>query len=247
MIKAFEYKGMTPDNGVTLIKDVDKESRTVTGYFSVFGNVDSDGDMIMPGAFKRTLANNLRRIKHLWQHNPHQPLSSASTENLTVKEDGIGLYFESKMNNTSWGRDAIEAYLSGTVDEHSIGFNTVNQTKKQGYNELTELKLWEGSSVTWAANPEARTSAIKSLSKEQAFEKMQISLKSFREGTYENEEIFDLLEIYTKQLQQHILDLTEGSTPPVEPTPAPQKGLKSEDLILLNTTLLKTRLSIQTL
>jgi len=247
MIKAFEYKGIKPDTGVALIKDIDKETRTVTGYFSVFGNVDSDGDMIMPGAFKRTLQNNLRRIKHLWQHNPHQPLSSASTENLIVKEDAVGLYFESKMNNTSWGRDAIEAYLSGTVDEHSIGFNTVNQTKKQGYNEITEIKLWEGSSVTWGANAEARTSSIKCLTKEQAFERMDISLKAFRNGTFENEEIFDLLDIYIKQLQQHILDLTPSSTPPAAEAPAPQTGLKAEDVVLLNTTLLKTKLSISTL
>lgn len=257
MTKAFEYKGVSFNNSgdTTIVKDIDEKQGIITGYFSVFGNVDSDGDIIMPGAFKRSLSNNRRRIKHLWQHNPYQPLSSAATENLKLKEDSYGLYFESKISETSWGRDAIKCYVDGTIDEHSIGFVTVKQRdsdtltverwgQKVPVKEIHEVKLWEGSAVTFGANELARTESIKSLTKEQAIEKMNVSLKAFREGTYEQEEIFDLLEIYVKQLQQHILDLTEGSTPPAVEAPAPQKGeeFKSEDVVLIHTNLLKLKL-----
>ena len=37
------------------LKDVDVKTMTMTGYFSKFGNIDSDGDMMMPGAFKKSL------------------------------------------------------------------------------------------------------------------------------------------------------------------------------------------------
>jgi hypothetical protein len=57
------YKNVSNSSISGVIKDVDVKTGTVTGYFSIFGNVDSDGDMIMPGAFKRTLENNYRRIK----------------------------------------------------------------------------------------------------------------------------------------------------------------------------------------
>ena len=100
------------------------------------------------------------------------------------------------------------------VDEHSVGFNTVRKTEKGNYNELVELKLWEGSTVTWGANEMAGTTAVKSMSKEDAVKKMDNVLKALRNGKYENEEVFDLLDIYFKQLQQIILDNSEQSTTP---------------------------------
>ena len=54
------------------VKDVDAASRIVTGYFSSFGFKDSDGDIIIPGAFKKTIKergpSGSNRIFHLWQH-----------------------------------------------------------------------------------------------------------------------------------------------------------------------------------
>jgi len=37
------------------VQDVDLKSRTVTGYFSKFDNIDSDRDMIVYGAFSKTI------------------------------------------------------------------------------------------------------------------------------------------------------------------------------------------------
>src|SRR5437868_271558 len=90
------------NNGQVLIKDIDTKEGRVQGYFAIFGNVDSDGDMIMPGAFKKSLKENYNRIKHLAQHNPWQPLSSTK-KNLMVKEDSKGLFFDSLISKTSWG------------------------------------------------------------------------------------------------------------------------------------------------
>jgi uncharacterized protein len=248
MQKAFQYKGLVyKSDDQLIIKDIDEKEGRIRGYFAVFGNVDSDGDMIMPGAFKRSLTNNLRRIKHLWQHNPWQPLSSAGGGTLTLTEDNHGLFFDSVLNKTSWGKDALECYLSGTVDEQSIGFVTVNQNQKGSYNEITEVKLFEGSTVTWAANELARTESIKSLTKEQAFERMNVSLKAFREGKYENEEIFEYLDIYVKQLQQHIIDLSQPiSTQPAIIAPDPQQT-KGEDLLIVNASIENLLIKLKTL
>ena len=70
MKEIYQYKSIAAE-----VKDIDEAKGIITGYFSVFGNIDSDGDMIMPGAYTKTLKENNRRIKHLWQHNPVYPLS----------------------------------------------------------------------------------------------------------------------------------------------------------------------------
>jgi len=37
------------------VKDIDSKKGEVSGYFSAFGMVDADGDIMMPGAFKRSI------------------------------------------------------------------------------------------------------------------------------------------------------------------------------------------------
>jgi uncharacterized protein len=226
------YKGVSDG----AIKDVDTKTGTVTGYFSIFGNVDSDGDMIMPGAFKATLNTNYKRIKHLNQHRSYEPLSSVKNDNLMVKEDPKGLYFESKISQTSYGKDVIQLYQDGVLDEHSIGYEVIRQRdsdtltrpswngQKVPVKELIELKLWEGSTVTWGANERATTESVKSLTKEQAFEKMNGILKAIKNGKYEQEDIYEMLELHFKQLEQHILDLS-SCPEDVASSATPQKSV----------------------
>jgi HK97 family phage prohead protease len=260
------YKNVSNSSISGVIKDVDAKTGTVTGYFSIFGNVDSDGDMIMPGAFKRSLQNNYQRHKHLNQHRSGEVLSGTKKGNLVIKEDGKGLYFESKISQTTIGKDVILLYEDGALDEHSIGYEVMKsrdsdtQTraswdgKKVPVKELHELKLWEGSTVTWGANEMATSESIKSMTKEQAFDKMACLMKALRNGKYENEEIFEMLELTFKQLEQHIIDLSASSTQlAATPAPDPQKGVKSDDLnvdailgfIHLKQSLITTNLQVQ--
>jgi HK97 family phage prohead protease len=204
------------------IKDVDQKSGTVTGYFSVFGNIDSDGDVITKGAFERSLNNNGARIKHLWQHDVRYPLGKPNV----LKEDNYGLYFESTISKTSYGKDVLQLYADGVVDEHSIGFRTVQQGKKEGYNEITEVKLWEGSTVTFGANEMARFTGMKGLTKEDVMSKMDAVLKSIKTGTFENEEMFENLEIYFNQLKQYLTEITQPAPEALDPNKEDLKKLK---------------------
>lgn len=207
MKSILDYKEV-PVSELTL-KDIDEKQGKITGYFSIFGNVDSDGDMIMPGAFKKSLAEGgMKRFKHLYQHDTWKPLSGTKNGNLVVKEDNTGLYFESTVSQTSWGRDTIKLYADGVVDEHSVGFQTIRSNEKDKYRELVELKGWEGSTVTWGANSMAQVTSVKSTDDVNLLsKKMESVLKAMRNGKYENEEIFDNLEYFFKQIQQSFLDL----------------------------------------
>lgn len=231
------------DNTVKgVIKDIDEKSGTVTGYFSVFGNVDSDGDIIMPGAFTRTLNNNYKRLKHLNQHNTDEPLSGTKNDRLKISEDTKGLYFESKISETTYGKNTLLLYRDGVLDEHSIGYEVIKSRdsdtqfverwgQKRPVKELIELKLWEGSTVTWGANPKARAESVKSMTKEQVSKKMQNVLSALKNGAYEGDEMFEMLELFFKQLEAQFTILS--TTQPVDETTLdPQKGFKEESQIL---------------
>lgn len=241
-----EYKGYSTSNLKSIIKDIDEKQGIITGYSSVFGNIDSDGDMMMPGAFKKTLKENIGRIKHLNQHNPLQPLSRPTI----LKEDAYGLYFESQISQTSYGKDVIRLYVDGVVDEHSIGFNTTREQKAAGHNEIIEVKLWELSTVTWGANEMARATGIKSMTKDQLFTKMDSVVKALRNGSYENEEIFDILELYFKQLQQHIYDLSHAADEAPETVHAAEEApvqQKEEDVYFVEAAIATTLFKLKSI
>ena len=54
--------------------DADDKAGIVKGYGSVFGNVDSDGDIITKGAYTKTIKENGERVRYLYQHNMDWPL-----------------------------------------------------------------------------------------------------------------------------------------------------------------------------
>ena len=240
-VRPYQCKGIA-NNGQVLIKDIDTSEGRIQGYFAVFGNVDSDGDMIMPGAFKKSLQENITRVKHLLQHDPSKPLSSAKS-GLKIREDSTGLYFDSTITKTSWGKDTLLLYMDGVVDEHSIGYEVIKNNKASNYNELLQLKLWEGSTVTWGANEKALATGIKSMTKEQMIDRSSVIAKTLRNGKYENEEVFDLLDIYLKQLQTSILNISTNSTAAADEAPQPLG--KDEDLLLLDLSLETTLFKIK--
>lgn len=145
------------------VKSVDAEGR-FSGYLAVFGNRDSYGDTIRKGAFKATLkdfAARGRKVPILWQHRWDQPLGVFDV----LKEDDTGLYVEGQLLVADV-RQSAEAHAlmkAGAISGMSIGFETVAyKVDKDGNRELTEIKLWEGSIVTFPANDEARIDAVKS-------------------------------------------------------------------------------------
>jgi HK97 family phage prohead protease len=126
------------------VKDVDSKKGEVSGYFSAFGMVDSDGDIMMPGAFKRSIQDwgpeAKGRVKHLLNHDPSQPLGRI----IELKEDNYGLYYRSQVGTHRLGQDFIKMVESGLIGEHSIGFRTLREQKAAEANEIHEVMLFEG-------------------------------------------------------------------------------------------------------
>lgn len=143
------------------VSDVDLKSRQVKGYFASFDTLDSDRDIIRKGAFTKSIqergvnSSGNRKIAHLRNHDWDHQIGRLDE----LGEDSKGLYFVSTLGTSSKGEDALRDYQEGILIEHSIGFNYIPDRIEKAedsvhgeYFNVTEVKLWEGSAVTFGAN-----------------------------------------------------------------------------------------------
>ncbi|MGN6684753.1 MAG: HK97 family phage prohead protease [Devosia sp.] len=134
---------------------IDAEGR-FAGYASVFGEVDDGGDIVMPGAFRKSLGLRGRhRVKILFQHDPKEPVGTWDK----VAEDGFGRWVEGRLVGEVPRADALRRLIArGAVDGLSIGFRTVKSTRdpRTGHRRLWEIDLWEISIVTFPMMDRAR-------------------------------------------------------------------------------------------
>ena len=133
------------------------EGQVIEGYASYFGKPDKGGDIVMPGAYARSLAaleRAGRRVKMLWQHDPAEPIGIWDE----VREDDKGLYVKGRLlGDVARAREAAALIGAGAIDGLSIGYRTLKAEKDgKGHRLLTELELWEVSLVTFPMLPEAR-------------------------------------------------------------------------------------------
>ena len=138
-------------------KMVDEESRTVEGWASTFGGVDSYGDTIAPGAFADSIK--ARKPKMLWQHDSRQVIGVWESATETTQ----GLYVKGRILDTTLGDDAYKLAKAGAIDSMSIGYGVKDSTydQKTGIRTLKKIDLWEVSLVTFPANSDATITHVK--------------------------------------------------------------------------------------
>lgn len=161
------------------------DSGTVEGLGSVFGNIDSYGDIVAPGAFAKSLASG-RKVKMLWQHNADQPVGVWDQ----IEETGKGLRVKGRIAvDTQLGKDVMAMLRMEAIDGLSIGYRTINSTfdESTGIRTLNEIELWEVSVVTFPANPQAVLSGVKSQADVDAMDLSDIE-KALREAGFARDE-----------------------------------------------------------
>ena len=140
------------------ISDIDENLGIVKGYGSVFGNKDSDNDIIEKGAYKRTIKNNGSRVKYLYHHDITKPIGKMKE----LYEDEKGLVFVAEVPKTTFGNEVLELMKYGVIDENSVGIMPVKKDyDEDGVRMIKEVKLYEISAVTNAANDEAKILEVK--------------------------------------------------------------------------------------
>lgn len=130
----------------------------IKAYALAFGNIDSCGDIIMPGACDGFLAGpDADRMALCWQHDRATVIGKITDKGV----DDYGMWIEADVLPTSAGNDAAILLKNGAVKEFSIGYrvNKYHFEHKEGYDYdiciLEDITVVEVSPVTTAANPAA--------------------------------------------------------------------------------------------
>lgn len=146
------------------IKSV-SETGVFSGYGSVFHNEDSYGDIVRPGAFKKSLAEWEKKGRlppMLWQHDRYEPIGVFTK----MVEDEKGLFVEGRLliDDIPQARAAYALLKEKALGGMSIGYREIliEQDHDEKVTNLLELDLWEVSVVTFPANDEATVDSVKS-------------------------------------------------------------------------------------
>jgi uncharacterized protein len=154
-----------PENPAQLFRPRTRieDDGTVEGYASLFGEIDAARDMVMPGAFARTLkSRGIRRVPMLFQHDPAEPVGVW----LELTEDFRGLRARGKLiPDVARARELSALIRAGALDGLSIGFRTVKGRIDPAtrVRKLIDVDLWEISIVTFPLLSGARVRAVKDL------------------------------------------------------------------------------------
>ncbi|AMA58892.1 HK97 family phage prohead protease [Bradyrhizobium sp. CCGE-LA001] len=138
------------------------EDGTFSGYASRFGVTDLGRDVVMPGAFTKTLQQS-SKLKMLLQHEPGKPVGVWKS----LVEDNIGLKVTGQLVlDTSLGRDTYALLKAGALDGLSIGYVSKKDSFDRAKNvrRLEEIDLFEISIVTFPMLPSATVERVKARS-----------------------------------------------------------------------------------
>lgn len=187
------------------IADIDEKMGIVKGYGSYFGNKDSDGDVIAKGAYQKTIQENGERVRYLWQHKMDKPIGKIKE----MYEDDKGLMFVAEIPKTTLGNDALELMKAGIVTENSVGILPIQKQMKDGFREITEVKLYEISAVTLAANDQAKILDVKGkVDIENEFKRFDALAKLIRKGKI-SDEMGYAIEAEILKLKSFFIDFTK--------------------------------------
>jgi len=206
--------------------DADEKAGIIKGYGSYFGNKDSDNDVIMKGAYKKTIAENGERVKYLYQHDMNQPIGKMNE----LYEDDKGLVFVAEIAKTQLGKDVVELMKSGVITENSVGIMPIQKQDKGDYREINEVKLYEISAVTLAANDQAKILDVKgNVDVEKLSKRYDNLCKLIRKGDISDEMGF-AIEAEILKLKSLFVEFTK----PVDEITSPNVEIKNNDSEVLN-------------
>lgn len=140
-----------------------------SAYVSVFGNVDSYGDVVQPGAFADTLSQwkaSGNPIPLLWGHDMADPFSNIGGVT-TAEEDAKGLKVTAQLDLDNPKSQQVYRLLKGRrVNQMSFAYDVLagapaKDEERGEFYSLDKLKLYEVSVVPIGANQETEVLAVK--------------------------------------------------------------------------------------
>jgi HK97 family phage prohead protease len=218
------------------VRALDDDAAGFEGHASTFWRVDSYGTAMKKGAFKKTLAERGSRVPLLWQHDPWTPIGKPTE----LKEDRDGLAFRAEVvTDTRAGAEAMALLRADVPMGMSFGFETIksrpvedgdmdkldwsdaprwmrdNPEEREYARIIEEVKLWEISLVTFAANEAATISSVRH---QQSLDYLSTLIESMRAGTLSDEQAAQIEQLAAAWQQR----AGAGAGTP-DPTPLPDE------------------------
>ena len=141
------------------LKDFDPEIGTFSAYCSTFGNRDRVNDVVMKGAFLRTIPPFLNDGVILLSHMTEEPIGKP----IEAHEDDIGLFIKGRIIDTGLGQDVLKLMRNKVMKFMSIGYTVTKEHWQGGIRYIDEANLYEASIVAFPANPLAIVKDVKSI------------------------------------------------------------------------------------
>jgi hypothetical protein len=161
-------------------------------------------------------------------HDPSQPLGKI----LELKEDSYGLFYRSQIGKHRLGQDFIKMVESDLIKEHSIGFRTLREQKSDTANEIYEVMLFEGSSLTaWGANEATPVINMKSITSVEDLKETIRNFEKFIRYSDVTDETIDLCLIKVRQLAQAVEMMSSTQVTKEEPEQTKAEKLPVETFI----------------
>lgn len=155
-----EYKNF---NAALEVKQDSDGVLKIRAYALGFGNLDSTGDIIVPGACDKWLMSEMAsRLALCYQHDFDKVIGKITDKGV----DDRGLWIEADVLPTSLGKDVQILLKAGAIKEFSIGYvaDEYHYAKTDGYEDevryLDAITIFEVSPVTLAANPRAQLMSV---------------------------------------------------------------------------------------
>ncbi len=144
------------------LAELDEKAGSFTGYASIWNDVDSYGDQVVKGAFKRTLKAR-KAFPMLWSHSMMEPIGV-----IKGQEDEVGLAVEGQLNlEVQRAREVrslmVQMKEAGAPMGLSFGYQTITEEidAVSKTRRLKEIKLYEISPVVFPACDPARIAGVK--------------------------------------------------------------------------------------
>jgi len=136
--------------------------REFEGHGSIFGNEDLGGDIVLPGAFTKSLSDHDSKgsiPQMFWMHDPSR-VPGKWTE---MSENKDGLRVKGVLAETPLGDEIHTLLTMDAVRGLSIGYMPVDTDwDKDGRRLIKQVDLWEVSVVSLPMNPLAQVTHAKS-------------------------------------------------------------------------------------
>jgi hypothetical protein len=143
---------------------------------SVYGNVDLQGDRVMPGAFDDSIASWQKSgdplpivYSHDWA-NPFHHIGIADPKDIQSTPDGLVVTGRLDIDDNPTARQVHKLMQRRSLKEFSFSYDIQDEKRgKDGANELRKVHLIEAGPTLKGANPETQLLAVKAMLGDEEF------------------------------------------------------------------------------